>query len=104
MVMRMSNKKIVLITILLIFAIIAIPTVYHIYQNHNNRLILVVENEFIYQATLCYKESNCKSVVTLKELYEKGYLTEKMTNPISKEYYGEDSSVNLETREVLFTS
>lgn len=100
----MSNKKVIGITVAVIAGMIIIPTIYKIHTAHNERLLLVVENEFKYYAKQCYYQEECSSVVTLKELYEKGYLEEELTNPISKRYYREDSSVNLDTNEINLIS
>lgn len=98
------NRRIITFTVFIILALLIIPTVYKIYENHKEHLILVVEKEFLYQAKLCYYEDACSNQVTLKDLYQKEYLKEKLTNPISKEYYREDSYVNIETNEIRLIS
>lgn len=98
------TKKIIIITIFTIMGMIIVPTIYKIYQNHNANLIRVVEQEFKYYAKNCYNENNCNEIVYLKDLYEKKYLTEKLTNPLSKKYYDEKSFVNLTTNEITLIS
>ncbi len=95
------NKKIIILTIFIIIGMIVLPTIYKININHHNNLIKVVEKEFLYEANLCYNSNKCnKKVVTLKELYEKKFLTTKLTNPLTKKYYSEDSTVNIDTLKV----
>ena len=94
------NKKVIIITIAIIVGMILIPTIYKIHENHNEKLLLVVEEEFHYYAKMCYLNDECSSTVTLKELYEKKYLENKLTNPINKKYYNEKSSINLDTKEI----
>lgn len=98
------NKKVIGLTIAVIAGMIIIPTIYKIHTNHNEKLLLVVENEFHYYAKQCYLKDECESIVTLKELYDLGYLEEKLTNPINKKYYDEASSINLDTKEVNLIS
>lgn len=98
------NKKVIIITIAVIAGMILIPTIYKIHENHNNKLLLVVEEEFHYYAKQCYLNDECTSTVTLKDLYDKGYLEDKLTNPINKKYYDEESSINLDTNEINLIS
>lgn len=81
-----------------------VPTIYKIHENHNDKLLLVVKEEFHYYAKKCYLEDKCSNVVTLKDLYDKGYLKEKLTNPITKKYYNENSSIHLDTNEINLIS
>ena len=98
------NKKVIIITIAVIAGMILIPTIYKIHENHNNKLLQVVEEEFHYYAKECYLKDECTSTVTLKDLYDKGYLEDKLTNPINKKYYDEESSINLDTNEINLIS
>jgi len=98
------NKKVITLTIFVILGIIIVPTIYKIYDNHQKQLIIVVQKEFYYQAKKCYNASLCEKKVSLKDLYEHKYFQDKLTNPITKKYYEEDSYVNLETNEIKLNS
>lgn len=100
----MKNKQVITLTIFVILGMIIVPTIYKIYKNYNNNLILVVEKEFLYQAELCYKENKCSELVYLKDLYDNKYLEEKLTNPTNKKYYKDDSYVKIETKEIILNS
>ncbi len=101
----MSNKKVVIITILIIVSMIVVPTIYKIYKNYNNELIEVMEKEFIYQAKKCYNAGDCKNKkVYLKDLYDAKYLKDKLTNPINKKYYTDKSYVNVDNFKVKLIS
>jgi len=100
----MSNKRVIILTLFVILGMIIVPTVYKIYKRHNDNLIKVVENEFMYQAKTCFNENKCSNIVYLKDLYSFNYLKEKLTNPINKKYYSEDSFVNLEKNELKLIS
>lgn len=100
----MNNKKVITLTIFVILGMIVVPTIYKIYQNHQNNLELVVKKEFLYQAKLCFKEDKCQDMVYLKDLYENNYMKEKLTNPINKKYYSEESYVKVKTDEVKLIS
>ena len=87
------NKVIINITIVAIILIILIPTVYNIIKTHNDRLIKVTEKRIEEAAKDCYLKDICKdNKITLKVLYDNKYL-EKESNPITKEYYNEESYV-----------
>ena len=98
------NKKVIIITIAVIAGMIIIPTIYKVHMEHNEHLLEVVENEFHYYAKECFLNDECTNTVTLKELYDKGYMEEKLTNPINKKYYDEESNINLDTNEVNLIS
>lgn len=83
---------------------IVVPTIYKIYTNHNNNLERVVKEEFLYQAKICYKEEKCTNKVFLKDLYENEYLTEKLTNPLNKKYYEDNSYVDIAKNEIKLIS
>lgn len=101
----MSNKKAIILTIVVILGMIIVPTIYKIYTEYNNNLILVVEKEFTYYAKKCFNEDVCKDkIVYLKDLYDNNYLKENLTNPINKKYYSSDSFINLETYEIKLIS
>ncbi len=99
------NKKIIILTIFMVIGMVIGASVYKIYQKHNDNLILVVQKEFLYNAKNCYNASECKNkVVSLKDLYDNKFMSDKLTNPITKKYYSEDSYVNMETHEIKLIS
>ena len=100
----MSNTKVIVLTVAIIAGMIIIPTIYKVHVQHNEKLILVVENQFAYYAKECYLNDACGSNVTLKDLYDKGYLEDKLTNPITKKYYDEASFINLDTKKINLIS
>lgn len=100
----MKNNKIISYTFFIILGMIVFPTIYKIYTKHNNDLIKVVEEEFLYQAKICYKEDVCENKVLLKDLYENNYIKEKLTNPLNKKYYEDTSYVDLEKNEIKLIS
>lgn len=101
----MSNKKAIILTIVVILGMIIVPTIYKIYTEYNNNLILVVEKEFTYYAKKCFNEDVCKEkIVYLKDLYDNNYLKENLNNPINKKYYSSESFINLETYEIKLIS
>ena len=102
MVGIMSNKKVIGLTIAILAVMIIIPTIYKIHEEHNRCLLLVVEKEFSYYAKQCYYEDECSNIVTLGELYDRGYLEEKLTDPVTKKYYSEESYIDLDTGAITF--
>ena len=96
------NKVIINITIVAIILIILIPTVYNMIKTHNDRLIKVTEKRIEEAAKDCYLKDICKdNKITLKVLYDNKYL-EKESNPITKEYYNEESYVLVKNNTYIF--
>lgn len=96
------NKVIVYLTIISILLIISIPTVYNIIKKHNYRLIMVTEKRIEEAAKDCYLKDICKdNKITLKVLYDNNYL-KKESNPITKEYYNENSYVLVKNNTYIF--
>ena len=96
------NKVIINITIVAIILIILIPTVYNTIKTHNDRLIKVTEKRIEEAAKDCYLKDICKdNKITLKVLYDNKYL-EKESNPITKEYYNEESYVLVKNNTYIF--
>lgn len=88
-----TNKITIIGSIIAILLIILIPTVYKVIKIHHNNLYQVVEEKVINSAKKCFYEEKClNEKIYLKELYELSYL-EKVSNPITKEYYNEESYV-----------
>lgn len=100
----MKKNKIISYTFFIILGMIVVPTIYKIYTNHNNNLERVVKEEFLYQAKICYKENKCENKVLLKDLYENKYLNEKLTNPLNKKYYEDNSYVDIAKNEIKLIS
>jgi len=101
--MDMNTNRITVIgSIVAIILLISIPTVYKVIKNHQSHLIKVVEDKIISAAKECYYEEKCiEDKITLKDLYSLNYL-EKMSNPISKEYYNEKSYVEKKENKFIF--
>ena len=87
------NKVIIYITMTAIVLIIMIPTIYTIIKKHNDRLIEVNNKRIVEAAKECYLDKIClEEKITLKQLYDNKYL-KKESNPITKEYYNENSYI-----------
>jgi len=97
-----TNKITIIVTIIAILLILGIPTVYKVVNNHQNKLYQVVEQKIINSAKKCYYEEKCKEKkILLKTLYELNYL-DKVSNPITKEYYNEESYVEFKNNKFKF--
>jgi len=97
-----TNKVTVIGSTIVILLIILIPTVYKVIKNHQDNLYQVVEEKIINGAKKCYYEEKCLNEKNkLKELYELNYLGE-VNNPITKEYYNEESYVERKKSEFKF--
>ena len=88
-----TNKIIIISTLVVVLLLISIPTCYKVIKNHHESLYRVVEDKIIDAAKKCYYEEKClEDKITLKELYSLEYI-EKVSNPVTKEYYNENSYV-----------
>ena len=97
-----TNKIVVISSIIIIILIIGIPTTYKVIKNHNQNLYKVVEDKIVEKAKECYYDQKClEDKITLKELYDNKYL-DKVSDPISKEYYNENSYVEIKNNKYKF--
>ena len=97
-----SNRIIIISSIIVIILIITIPTIYKVIKNHNQNLYKVVEDKIIEKAKACYYDKKCnENKITLKELYKNKYL-DKVSNPITKEYYNENSYIEIKNGKYTF--
>lgn len=88
-----KNKIVIYTTIIALILIIGCPTIYKVIKNHNNKLYTITEKRIIEAAKKCWDENKCTNTeITLKELYEKEYLT-KQADPVTKKYYSETSKI-----------
>ena len=88
-----TNRIVLTFSIIIIVLVISIPTIYKVVNNHYDNLVKVTESKIIEEAKKCYYEEKCSGdIITLKELYDLEYL-EEVSNPITKEFYNEDSYV-----------
>lgn len=87
------NKITIIVSVIIIVLIIGIPTIYKVVKTHNDNLYQVIENKIIEAAKKCYYEEKCvNEKIYLKDLYNMDYL-EEVSNPVTKEYYNEESYV-----------
>ena len=89
-----TNKLFFNIMLIAIVLIIGVPTVYKIIKEHQDVKYIVNEKQIIQAAENCYFKKDCSlNQITLKELYEKEYLKDKIIDPKTKEEYNELSYV-----------
>mgnify|MGYP000117505429 FL=1 len=97
-----TNKVTFIASITVITLLLVVPTIYKVSKNHNDNLTKVAEDKIIASAKKCYYEGKCSdNKIYLKELYDKKYL-DKISNPITKEYYNENSYIEIKNDEFKF--
>ncbi len=88
-----TNKVTIIFTCISILLIITIPTVYKVVKNHNKDLYTSIDNKIVEAAEECYYNGKClNNKILLKDLYDLEYL-EPVSDPVSKEFYNENSYV-----------
>ena len=98
-----SSKIIIYLSIIACIAIVGIPTLYKVISENHRKLYIVTNKMVIEAAEKCYYDDKCKSTkVTLKELYDNSYLTEKIIDPVTKEVYADNSYVLLKKVDSTF--
>ena len=96
------SKKIIAFTFILLITLIAGLTTVKVVKSHHEKELLVSTKYITEKARLCYKEKKCTNdTVTLKELYDLKYL-DKQVNPVTKEYYNENSIIKKEDNNYVF--
>lgn len=81
---KISNFTIFFVTLSILIVIIITSSTIAINNQHDEKLMYAMETKIEYYAKRCYLENNCKDVITLDDLYNKGYL-EEIVNPVTKE-------------------
>lgn len=88
-----NNNFISLIAIIAILLIIIVPSILKVSDNHKQKLYDSKISQVKEKAILCILEKKCiNEKIYLKDLYEYGYIKDKVVNPITKEYFNEDES------------
>ncbi len=94
--MIMNIKKFNILLVITILLVLIIPSSYAVYTTHNNRLYEVLDKKIIEQAIICYNKKECLTkIITLQELYDKGYLQEQI-DPLSKEILNPSTTIDIE--------
>lgn len=97
-----TNKITVIFSIIIIVLLISIPTAYKVIKNHHKNLIRTTESRIIEAAKKCYFEEKCtEDKIYLKDLYALEYL-DKISNPLTKEYYNEESYIEVSEGKFIF--
>jgi competence protein ComGC len=98
-----SSRSIISLTVIICTLIIAIPTFYKVITEHNRKLNIVTNKMIIEAAQDCYYDNKCQNTkITLEELYNQGYLSERVINPVTKEVYADNSYVILKKEDSKF--
>lgn len=92
---KISNFAILFTTICILVIIIITKTTIQINNTHEKRLMDAMHTKVEYYAKRCYLENNCEGAITLKDLYQKGYLKE-VVHPVTKEIIDESTSISYE--------
>ena len=96
-------KRIIILTIIIILLIIGGTTAYKVINKHHQELMLVSTKRIEEAALKCYNEKRCTDTkITLSLLYELKYLNRE-ADPITKEYYNEDSYIEIKEGIAIFT-
>jgi hypothetical protein len=88
----------------IILAFLLIITIIAGFKAHQRRIELLyhVAHQRIKEAALeCYLMGDCEGTITLRELYEKEYLT-VMVDPVTKEEMDEDMCLNYVAGTITF--
>ena len=88
-----KNDILTYIAFFCLIAVITIPTVITVNREHQKRILHVTITRIKESAERCFNREECEGDrVTLRELYKKNFL-EPVSNPITMEYYNENSYV-----------
>ena len=98
---KKTNKinKIILIILSITLIILLTFTISKLNKRHEEKLYDVLYSEIKYAAKDCFLKKECKSEITLGELYEKEYL-EIQYDPISKEELSKDIKIIIKNEKI----
>lgn len=95
----MENKLSYIVIVFIIFLFLIGS--YKVYDNHIDKLYLVVNNKIREEARRCYLDGNCSGKITLKELIDKEYI-DIVIDPVTKEEMDDSLCIKYEDDEVIF--
>lgn len=96
------NKYWISATLVIALGLIIGVTIFKVENVHNEKILLVESKLIIERAKDCINQKKCNNdIITLKELYENGFL-ERQVNRVTKEYYNEESYVTKKEDSYVF--
>ena len=81
--MKISGFKLVSLVVCILGFYIGMKTYIIRNDNYINKRIYAIESQVEYKAKRCYIESYCHDIVTIDDLYKKGYIKSEIVNPIN---------------------
>lgn len=98
-----KNKFVLLLTVIAIILIVALPTIFKIYQRHEARMYEVASRKILEKAEECYRDQICQNkTMTIEELKKTGYLKTDVVNPRTKTYFDLNLVMQEENFKVTF--
>jgi hypothetical protein len=98
---KLSNYMIFVATLAIIAVFLITKTVMVINDRHEEKQLYAMHSKVEYYAKKCYLDDICKDKITLEILYENGYLTEEVVNPITKEVIDHGLEIYYENEKVV---
>ena len=93
MTKKIRNFTIISYTICSLVILVVIASIIKISDNHTEKLIYATHSKVEYYAKRCYLENKCEGEITLKHLYDLGYL-DVVVHPKTKEIIDENTKIN----------
>lgn len=98
----MVKKNNLILSILLIFiSVFLLLGINKTIKDHHDRQYTVIYNKIKEAAKVCYQKNECEGEITLKDLYDKGYL-EEVIDPINKEPLDASLCLTKEDKNITF--
>lgn len=98
---KQKKTKIIIYTFLGIVLILLFCAGYKTLNDHHKKEYIVVYNRIKEAAKDCFLKDECQGKITLKDLYDKGYIT-KQVDPVTKEYMNETICLEYSNKVVKF--
>lgn len=92
---KISNFTLIFVTISILVVVVITTSTIRINREHEEKLMYAMESKVEYYARKCYLENNCRDTITLKTLYDLGYLKE-VVNPVTKEVVDYNTTITYE--------
>ena len=97
---KISRFTIFIVTVAILLIYVTTVTTVELNRRHEEKLIYSMETKIEYYAKRCYLENNCKGMITLKDLYERKYLTE-VVHPVTKEIIDETTTISYVDNKII---
>ena len=94
---KISSYTLISLTIIGIIAFVGINSYLRIKKEHEEKVQYVLDSKIEYYAKRCYLEGKCRDVMTLKDIYNQGYIKTELVNENTNEIVDSSTRIRIKS-------